>query len=124
MAVPHPRPIIGGGGIGDEFPTLESAAELLSTLKVLDVKRIDTAALYLLTNIGASETYLGELGAADQGFTLNTKPLALGLEANGTLSPEAIEKSLATSYERLKLKGHKVDVYTLHVPNYTTPLKD
>ncbi|RYC60954.1 hypothetical protein CHU98_g5251 [Xylaria longipes] len=124
MALSHPRLIFGGGGIGNEFPTLDSAAELLSTLKALDVTSIDTAALYPPTNIGASETYLGKLGAAEQGFTINTKPLALGLDAGGTLTPAAIEKSLATSYERLKLNDHKIDVLACHTADFATPLKD
>ncbi|KAI0008535.1 Aldo/keto reductase [Xylariaceae sp. FL0662B] len=120
----HPNLIFGGGGIGDEFKTAESVSELLQTLKSLGITTIDTAALYPPTNIGASETLLGQVGAAEQGFTIDTKILALGLDADGTLEPAAIEKSLNTSYDRLKLQDRKVNVLYCHTPDRATPLNE
>ncbi|KAI1325993.1 Aldo/keto reductase [Xylariaceae sp. FL0255] len=119
-----PGLLFGGGGIGDEIPTLEEVQELLTVLKQRGVSRIDTAALYPPLNIGASETLLGQAGAAEQGFIIDTKILALGLEADGTLEPSAIEKSLNTSYDRLNLKGGTVNLLCCHAVDHTTPLEN
>lgn len=124
MPPAHPKLILGGGGIGDEFEYAESVSELLNELQELGIMRIDTAALYPPKNIGASETLLGQLGAAEKGFTIDTKVLALGLEADGTLTPAAIETSLNTSYDRLKLQDRTINVLYCHTPDRRTPLED
>lgn len=125
MAPSHPRLIFGGSTIGDTYNTLESVVNLLKYLKSYNIDEIDTAALYPWTNIGMSETLLGQAGAAKQGFKIDTKILVTSKDANGTLEPAKIEKSVDTSNERLMYQdGTKLNIVHCHAPDFTTPIED
>ena len=99
--------------------------ELLQALKEAGVERLDTAALYPPTDIGASERLLGQIAAARQGFTIDTKVL-IGLSGfQGTLEPEKIARSIAGSQKVLNFgEGQRVNVLYPHAPDMATPLKD
>lgn len=99
----HPAFIFGGASIGSAYTTPEAVTELLSTLKSLGVRRIDTAARYPPTSPGTSERLLGEAGAAREGFVIDTKVLGSG-DGSGNLTPAAIDKSVHESYQRLKME--------------------
>ena len=121
----HPKLIFGAAGIGDEFKTSESVTELLKCLKSNGVTTLDTAALYPPLDIGASERLLGETGAPEDGFKIDTKIMVFGVVADGTLEPAKIETSVNTTFERLKLQhGQKINVLHAHTVDNTTPLKD
>jgi aryl-alcohol dehydrogenase-like predicted oxidoreductase len=77
----------------------------------------DTAAVY--GNGGDSERFLGEiLGGRRDSVVLATK-FGWGQE-RGDGSPEAVERSLGESLERLRT--NYVDLYYLHKPDPTTPI--
>jgi aflatoxin B1 aldehyde reductase len=94
--------IFGGATIGTgNFSQVDAVEQLLSKLKELGITRIDTAARYAG---GLSETMLGEAGAADKyGFTIDTK-IMFAPPGNGTLTGQAISKSIETSLRRLKVE--------------------
>lgn len=121
----QPKLIFGAAGIGDEFKTAESVTELLKVLKSSSVTTLDTAALYPPTAIGSSEQLLGETGAPQNGFKIDTKVMVTGVVGDSTLEPTKIEASLDTSFERLKLQhGQKINVLHAHAVDNTTPIKD
>lgn len=64
------------------------------------VNTVDTAARYPPTSPGQSEILIGEAKLAESDFKIGTKVLFLG-DGKGSLSTEAVEKSVATSLERL-----------------------
>lgn len=94
--------IFGGATIGiGNFSEVGAVEELLLRLKELGIKRIDTAARYAG---GLSETMLGEAGAANKhGFTIDTK-IMFTPPGSGTLTEQAITKSIETSLGRLKVE--------------------
>lgn len=117
--------MFGGSVLGEDYKSEEEVKSLFDLLKSLGINAIDTAALYPVPNMGESERLLGKLGAVSQGFVIGTKILVLSKDANGTLEPAKIEKSLASSRERLQLNSsQKVGVLHCHAPDFTTPLKD
>ncbi|KAI1778528.1 putative aldo/keto reductase [Hypoxylon cercidicola] len=117
--------IFGCGGLGNEFVGEEVVRELLETLKEAGVDRLDTAALYPPTDIGASQRLLGQVGAARMGFAIDTKVLISMSGFKGTLEPEKIAKSAAASYETLRFgDGQRIHVLYPHAPDVATPLKD
>ncbi|KAE8150621.1 putative aldo/keto reductase [Aspergillus avenaceus] len=121
----RPQLIYGGAGIGQEWTTRESISELLQTLESLGISRIDTAPRYPSTKPGESERLLGENGAAERGFTIDTKILVSSPGASGTLEPQAVDESLNTSYDRLRFPvGEKINVLYCHMPDPTTPLEE
>lgn len=125
MCFTHPRLIFGGATFGREFATVECVNEVLKTVKSQGITTIDTAALYPTTNVGASERLLGQCGALSDGFSIDTKVLVMSADADGTLEPAAIEKSVNTSLESLKIKdGQKINVLHCHVVDKSTPLED
>lgn len=125
MSSEAPQLIFGGASFGLDFKSEESVREILQVLKSNGVTQIDTAALYPPTDMGASERYLGQIGAIADGFKVDTKILVLSVEADGTLEPAAIEKSLKGSVERLQLKeGQKINVLHCHAVDNTTPIED
>jgi aflatoxin B1 aldehyde reductase len=95
--------IFGGAAIGDQFATLESVDDLLTRLESLCIRRIDTAGKYPPCAPGLSEELLGRTGAAGRGFTIDTK---INCEAHGkgSLTADAIERSLTNSLGRLRVK--------------------
>jgi aflatoxin B1 aldehyde reductase len=120
-----PELIFGCGGFGLEIVGSEAAKEVLRTLKDLGVVRLDTAALYPLVNFGASQRLLGEVGAAQKGFTIDTKVLIGVKEQRGSLEPSKTAESVAHSREVLKLgHGQQINVLYAHTADLATPLKD
>ena len=125
MSSAPPQLIFGGAGFGLDFKDEASVREVLQTLKANGISQIDTAALYPPTDMGASERYLGQLGAIADGFRVDTKILVLSIEADGTLEPAAIDKSLKASVERLQLKeGQKINVLHAHAVDKSTPIEE
>lgn len=120
----HPRLIFGGSSIGDAYATPEDVTDLLQCLKGAGVTEIDTAARYPAVNFGASEKLLGEVGAAAQGFAVDTKILVLGTSGNGSLEPAKIQDSVSKSCEALKMRGEKLNVLYCHAADFETPLED
>lgn len=119
----RPNTLFGGGLIGTSFTTPEQVQELLDVLKTLKIDRIDTAARYSPTNPGSSERLLGELRAAEQGFTIDTKintVSSASSDGSGSLTAAAIEKSLIESFNRLKVD--KVNILYFHRPDPQTPV--
>jgi aflatoxin B1 aldehyde reductase len=99
--------------------------KLLQTLKETGVERLDTVALYPPTNIGASQRLLGRVGAAQQGFAIDTKVLISLSGFEGTLEPEKIAPSIADSQKVLQFdENQRVNVLYPHAPDVATPLKD
>lgn len=120
-----PQLIFGCGGIGNEFVGEDAVAKLLQTLKESGVHRLDTAALYPPTDIGASQRLLGQTGAAKQGFTIDTKVMVSIYGLKGTLEPEKIDQSATESQRALQFEnGQRISVFYAHGPDITTPLKD
>ncbi|KAK8054664.1 hypothetical protein PG994_009731 [Apiospora phragmitis] len=107
-----PQLIFGCGGLGHEISA--------------SVIRLDTAALYPPTDIGASQRVLGQTrAAAELGFTIDTKVLVSITVLAGTLEPAKIEKSAAQSVKDLRLgEGGKINVFYAHAPDVATPLQD
>lgn len=120
----HPRLIFGGSNIGDDYATPQDVTELLQRLKDAGIKELDTAARYPAIKFGASEQLLGEVGAAAQGFAVDTKILVLSADGNGSLEPAKIEESATKSYEALQMGGEKLNVLYCHAPDFQTPLED
>ncbi|POS72959.1 hypothetical protein DHEL01_v208649 [Diaporthe helianthi] len=123
-AAAHPRLIFGGSGIGDDYATAQDVTELLERLKAAGVKELDTAARYPAIKFGASEQLLGEVGAAAQGFAVDTKILLLSPDGNGSLEPAKILDSVSKSREALKMGGEKLNVLYCHAADFETPLED
>lgn len=120
-----PQLIFGCGGLGNEFVGEEAVAELLQTLKEAGVGRLDTAALYPPTDIGASQRLLGQAGAAKMEFLIDTKVKISLTSFKGTLEPEKIAKSAAESHESLRFgEGQRINVFYPHTPDVATPLED
>ncbi|EFY94040.1 NADP-dependent oxidoreductase domain protein [Metarhizium robertsii ARSEF 23] len=120
-----PEMIFGCGGLGNEFVGEEAVKGLLQTLKEAGVNRLDTAALYPPTDIGASQRLLGQVGAAQLGFAIDSKVMISMTGFEGTLEPEKIVKSAAESREALRLAdGQHIHVFYPHAADVATPLKD
>lgn len=120
-----PEIIFGCGGLGNEFIGEDAVKELLKILKETGVCRLDTAALYPPTDIGASQRLLGQAGAAGLGFTIDTKVLISMTGFEGTLEPEKIASSAAKSCEILRFGyGQRINVLYPHAPDGATPLQD
>jgi aflatoxin B1 aldehyde reductase len=120
-----PQLIFGCGGLGNEFIGKEAVAELLQTLKEVGVGRVDTAGLYPPTDIGASQRLLGQAGAAQLGFTIDTKVLISMTGFSGTLEPAKIAKSVEESIDALQFgDGQRINVFYPHAADRATPLKD
>jgi aflatoxin B1 aldehyde reductase len=117
-----PTLIFGGATIGQNFPTASSVQALLDLLKQHQITHIDTADRYPPGKFGLSETLLGEVQAANQGFSISTKIFMDPAAGNGEgeLTPEAIERSLAGSLGRLRVR--QVDILYCHRPDPQTPL--
>lgn len=120
-----PELIFGCGGLGTEFIGVDATKELLHTLKEAGVKRVDTAGLYPPTNIRASQRLLGQAGAAQQGFTIDTKVLISMRRIKGSCEPEKIATSVTESRDVLNFgENQRIHVYYPHAADSVTPLKD
>ncbi|KAJ5161931.1 hypothetical protein N7492_007323 [Penicillium capsulatum] len=121
----RPGTLFGGALIGTSFTTPAQVQELLDQLKLLGVDRIDTAARYSPTSPGASERLLGQVEAAKQGFTIDTKLNTEGpsmSDGSGSLSSSAIVKSIHESYGRLGMD--RVNTLYFHRPDPSTPVEE
>ncbi|OTA53268.1 Aldo/keto reductase [Hypoxylon sp. EC38] len=124
----YKRPIIYFGTTtfgSSHVPALQDEANVSQFLDVLrdaGVSQIDTAARYPPDNHGGSERMLGRVKAGERGFTINTKVLFAGQSSDGTLSIEAVRKSVADSLERLGVE--KLGILYAHAPDEVTPLAE
>lgn len=117
----RPKTIFGCALIGINFNTPKQVQEVLDQLKALNIDRLDTAARYSPSNPGSSERLLGDVRAAEQGFTIDTK-IDTGGDGSGTLAPAAISNSMNESAARLKID--KVHTLYFHRPDPQTPIFD
>ena len=111
--------------IGKNLCSPENVQELLDQLKLHNVDRIDTAARYGPGNPGGSETLLGQVDAAKQGFIIDTKvnlPDANLATGAGTLSATAISKSINESFNRLNVE--RVHILHFHRSDPVTPVEE
>lgn len=99
----RPQIIFGTAIFGDGFNDTGAVQSVLDLIKSHGIIRLDTAGRYPPTNLGRSEELLGEVNAAEQGFTIDTKILVLEPDGRGHLSREKIENSVATSLRRLRI---------------------
>lgn len=92
--------ILGGAALGDgaAYSTVDSLQQLLSALKLYNIKYIDTAARYSPAAPGTSERLIHDVEATKQGFVVDTKILVGG---NGSLSSGAIRSSFENSLKVL-----------------------
>eukprot|EP00026_Physarum_polycephalum_P009493 Phypoly_transcript_09618.p1 GENE.Phypoly_transcript_09618~~Phypoly_transcript_09618.p1 ORF type:complete len:312 (-),score=41.15 Phypoly_transcript_09618:183-1118(-) len=102
----------GVNALGD-LPTIQL---ILDTVKAHGHHELDTARLY---GAGTSETLLGEIDYAGQGFIIDTKVPGFG---PGQHSAENVAKSVAESLK--ELKTNKVHILYLHAPERTTPFAE
>lgn len=89
---------------------------LLTMLKNAGITRLDTAAMY---QNGEAEKKIRLANFPNRGFTIDTK-IFFALPGFGTLTPEAIDKSLTQSL--MSLGMDRVNVLYCHGPDYATPL--
>lgn len=115
----RPNTIFGCALLGINFNTPKQVQELLDQLKALGIDRLDTAARYSPSNPRSSERLLGDVGAAEQGFIIDTK-IDTGGDGSGTLTAAAISNSMSESVSRLKIG--KVHTLYFHRPDPQTPI--
>lgn len=121
----RPNTLFGAALIGTSFTTPEQVQELLDELKTLKIERIDTAPRYAPTRPGSSEWLLGEVRAAEQDFTIDTKINTVGSssgDGSGSLTAPAIEKSISESFGRLRVD--KVNILYFHRPDPLTSVTE
>lgn len=100
-----PDYILGTGHFGATW-SKAGATDLVQRLKDFNINRIDSAALYPVTDAGASERILGDAKYAEHGFVIDTKILFPGYgSSDGTMSEEAIQKSVANSFQSLGVQN-------------------
>lgn len=109
--------IFGGAGInpGSPFGDIPTLRTTFDKLEAAGVKTIDTSNIY-----GASESILGEAGAASR-FTVDTKT-AGGFHSQGIGGTRAAILEQAQN-SRNKLGG-PVDVFFIHAPDANVPLEE
>ena len=117
-----PELIFGCASIGKSYTSKADVEELTLTLKHGNIHRLDTAARYPPTSPGLSEKLLGEARAGDS-FTIDTKILIAG-DGRGHLTEDGIGKSIAQSYESLKLLSSKINILYCHGPDKQTPVAE
>ena len=96
-----PQLIFGAASFGDAFHDVKDVQAVLDLLQSHNIKHIDTAGRYPPKSPGRSEELLGEVNAAQQGFTIDTKILAGSGDGSGELTRDKIEASVAASLRRL-----------------------
>jgi aryl-alcohol dehydrogenase-like predicted oxidoreductase len=105
-------PQLISGNINDLDPD-----ELKQTMKEAGITRLDTSARY---KNGESEKILGRAKFPEV-FAVDTKILT-NIPADGSLSKDAIEKSLSNSLDVLAV--NKVNVLYCHAPDFKTPIAE
>ena len=98
-----PTIVFGAGFVGVNFATPSELQALLDFLRMNNITRIDTARRYPAINSGRSEQLLGEVKAAGQGFTIDTKIKVVGSDASGSLTAAKIKESVVESLEALRV---------------------
>ncbi|KAI0182687.1 putative aldo/keto reductase [Xylaria flabelliformis] len=126
MAIKCPIIFYGTTTFGSSHvPALQDptfASQFLDSVRSTGISQIDTAARYPPDNHGGSERMLGAIHASDKGFTINTKILFAGQNSDGTLSKEAVRRSVASSLKRLNID--KIGILYAHCPDNATPLEE
>ncbi|RYP17319.1 hypothetical protein DL765_004610 [Monosporascus sp. GIB2] len=117
----EPPSFIAGTGTWGHNVDEALVRDQISSLKTLGVKQVDTAALYPPTNPGQAERLLGEIGYANVGFLIDTKVLYFN-QGTGTLTAEAIEKSVDQSLANLGAR--KVNILYAQGPDHATPIAE
>ena len=95
-----------------DFQSCEHVKEILQTLKKVGITHLDTAARYPPLNPGRSEQLLGEAADVSNDFVIDTKVVFGPGDGSGSLTKDAITKSVEASMERLKRE--KVDEIHKH----------
>lgn len=98
-----PTLLFGAGFLGVDFATRSALQDLLNCLRKNDIPRIDTARRYPAVNSGRSEQLLGEVDAAGQNFTIDTKIKMVESDAKGSLTAAIIKESVLESLEALRV---------------------
>ncbi|MGD0675901.1 MAG: aldo/keto reductase [Polyangiaceae bacterium] len=111
--------VLGTMNFGRRTPAAEAARIVRRALE-RGVRVFDSANAY---NAGESERILGSALGADRDRVIVATKAGLGLVAGKPegLSPEAIERQIRGSLERLGTD--RVDLYYLHVPDRSTPIE-
>jgi aflatoxin B1 aldehyde reductase len=94
-----PTSIFGTGLVGMSFDTPESVSSILELLKSTGTTHLDCAPLYPPLNQGLAERLLGEAGAVEKGFTVDSKVAAK--PGGGELTVEGIDGSVRESMGKL-----------------------
>ncbi|OTA61423.1 putative oxidoreductase [Hypoxylon sp. EC38] len=122
-----PQLIFGTAGFGmdqTEFQDLESVKSLLSTLRELGIRRLDSGARYPPLNPGRSEALIGEAREVSRDFLVDTKVYTdTRTDGSGDLARDAVRKSVEGSLERLK-RPEGVNVLHAHRADPATPLEE
>ncbi|KAM0233394.1 hypothetical protein ACHAPO_007088 [Fusarium lateritium] len=109
---------IGYGSLAEE----DAIQEFLQVASDNGVKQLDTAASYPTEEAtGQTEVILGKVKSSEQDWLIDTR-VAINRKLLGCLAPEAIEKSLNTSLERLHQDS--VNILSAHMPDPGTSLED
>lgn len=118
-----PSSIFSSALIGTSSTAPREVQEPLDQLNTLQIDHIDIAARYSPTNHGSSGRLLGEVRAAEQGSTIDTK-ISTENSPNGdtssTLTSSSIAHSISNSFDRLKT--NKFNVLYFHRPDPQTPI--
>ena len=127
MSTPgRPTLLFGGGTVGNanisQLSNVDSVRNLVNRLTELGIHHIDTAARYPDGYNGRSEELFGLSDAGAKGFVIDTKVLVSGRSLEGTLSLDAVRKSVPDSLARLKVS--RVNTLYAHAPDPTTPLEE
>ncbi|KAI2775933.1 Aldo/keto reductase [Daldinia loculata] len=126
MEQKHPVIYFGTSTFGSSHvPALQdetNVSKFLDTLQDGGITQIDTAARYPPDNHGASERMLGQVKAYSKGFTINTKVLFAGQSSAGSLSKEAVRKSVENSLK--SLGAAKIGILYAHTADPATPLAE
>jgi aflatoxin B1 aldehyde reductase len=141
----HPQLLFGGLNIASGvFNTEQDVSRLLEVLQSLGLNRIDTAAVYPNTCPGRSEQLLGESGAGEKSFIIDTKIMVSHPLGKGTLRAGEISASISDSLQRLKSEVRilakplavffssiqmlitrvQINILYCHMPDPDTPVKE
>ncbi|KAK3933934.1 NADP-dependent oxidoreductase domain-containing protein [Diplogelasinospora grovesii] len=121
-----PNLIFGAGSIGATangfiygFDTPAKVSELLEALHRLNVRELDSAASYPVGNPGNTEVLLGQAGAVEEGFVIDSK-VAAHIPA-----PTLDDKAIGASIDRTLtlLNTPKIRTLYVHAPDPKTPLE-
>lgn len=100
-----PELLFGGAAVASGlFSTSSEIQSLIQLLKTLGIRRIDTAPIYPMVNPGQAEKLLGDCIARENDLMVDTKIMVTSMTGKGTLTPDAIEKSINGSLTRLRCK--------------------